>query len=70
MTNYAQYLTPISSGGFSCNGCGAPLEKGSLFCDCADNLYKICHSGGDCGAIYCEECVKNSTFETHICENE
>lgn len=59
MADYTQYLSPIPNSGFSCDGCGAPLDKGSLFCDCAD-----------CGAIYCAECVKNGTFEAHTCEDE
>ena len=59
MADYTKCLMPIPSSGFSCNGCGAPLEKGSLFCDCTE-----------CGAIYCAECVKNGIFEAHTCENE
>ena len=59
MADYTQYLTPIPSSGFRCNGCCTPLDKGSLFCDCAD-----------CGAIYCAECVENGTFEAHTCEDE
>ena len=51
MADYTQYLSPIPNSG--------PLDKGSLFCDCAD-----------CGAIYCAECVKNGTFEAHTCEDE
>lgn len=57
MADWIRCLTPISSSGFSCSG--TPLEKGRLFCECSD-----------CGAIYCEECVKNGMFEAHTCENE
>lgn len=56
--DYTQYLEPIFSSGYSCNGCGASLVKGDLSCVCPD-----------CGAIYCAECVKDGTFETHSCEN-
>lgn len=59
MIDYTKYLTPISGGGYSCNGCGQPLEEGDLFCACTD-----------CGAVYCEKCVKNGTFEAHNCDNE
>ena len=59
MADYTQHLTPIPNSGFSCDGCGASLNKGSLFCGCAD-----------CGAIYCAECVENGTFEAHTCEDE
>lgn len=31
MADYTQYLMPIPNSGFSCDGCGAPLNKGSLF---------------------------------------
>lgn len=59
MIDYSKYLNPISMCGFSCNGCGWPLDEDSLVCVCKD-----------CGAVYCEECVKTGVFETHTCDNE
>lgn len=59
MCDFTKYLTPIPNGGFSCNSCGQPIEKGGLFCDCPE-----------CGAIYCEKCVKDGTFEAHTCASK
>lgn len=59
MIDYAKYLAPIPNSGFNCNGCGNPIEKGGLFCACAD-----------CGAIYCQICTGDGTFENHACEKE
>ena len=51
MIDYTKYLAPIPSSGFNCNGCGNPIEKGGLFCTCAD-----------CGAMYCQTCVRDGTL--------
>lgn len=42
-----------------CSWCWEPINKGSLFCDCAD-----------CGAIFCEKCANDGSFEEHKCEEE
>lgn len=57
--NYEQFLKPINSRMFSCNGCFAQLIPTDLAIDCAD-----------CGAVYCEKCVRNGTMDDHICEDD
>lgn len=53
---YVKYLKPMGSSFYACNGCGKPLKEGDLACDCAE-----------CGGMYCEDCVRDGTFENHSC---
>lgn len=55
---YVKYLKPIGNNFYACNGCGKDLREGDLVCDCAE-----------CGAMYCEECVRDGTFENHDCQD-
>lgn len=57
--NYEKYLRPIGTELFSCDHCGKPLHREDLFVDCAD-----------CGAIFCENCVKSGALNEHICEED
>lgn len=57
--DYTKYLTPIGQAGLFCAGCGRYLKATDLVVDCPD-----------CGAIYCESCVRDGTFENHSCEDE
>lgn len=55
--DYTKYLKPIKSKMFSCYCCGKSLKENDLVVDCAD-----------CGAIFCEECVRNGEMNNHKCE--
>jgi hypothetical protein len=43
---------------YSCSCCGKPLQEDDLVVDCAD-----------CGAIFCEECVRNGKVKSHECDD-
>ena len=55
--DHTKNLKPIGTNGFSCDHCGKPLR--------VDDLALCCP---DCGAVFCEDCVKDGAFETHSCE--
>ena len=55
--DYTKYLRPIRSRFYSCVCCGKNLKEDDLAVDCAD-----------CGAIYCEECVRNGEMNNHECD--
>lgn len=57
--DYAKFLSPIRCNGFSCTCCGRPLKVDDLMVSCAD-----------CGAIFCEECVRNGEVENHECDDD
>lgn len=57
--DYTKYLAPIGNRFYSCSCCGKHLKENDLGLDCAD-----------CGAIFCEECVRNGEVEGHECEND
>ena len=57
--DYTKYLKPIGSDLFSCNCCGKQLHREDKVADCAD-----------CGAIFCEACVKAGALNDHVCENK
>lgn len=56
--DYTKYLTRISCGFYSCSCCGKSLKENDLVVDCSD-----------CGAIFCEECVRNGEVEKHQCDD-
>ena len=56
--NYIKDLEPMSTNGFGCVHCGKPIRKGDLALCCPD-----------CAAIFCEDCVRDGTFENHSCED-
>jgi hypothetical protein len=45
--------------GMGCSCCGCAIPVGALFLDCAD-----------CGAIFCEDCVNDGSFDNHCCEDD
>lgn len=51
-------LVPIRMSGFACAFCGQTLNIGDLHVVCPD-----------CGALFCEDCVKDKTFADHYCGN-
>ena len=55
--NYTNHLTRIGSRMYSCSCCGRALNEDDLVVDCAD-----------CGAIFCEECVRDGEINSHECE--
>lgn len=55
--DYTKFLRPIGSKFYSCSCCGKGLKEDDLVVDCAD-----------CGAIYCEECVRNGEMSVHLCD--
>lgn len=57
MIDSVRHMLPIPCNGFGCNECGLILKKGDLACICAD-----------CGAVFCERCVKNDALDAHCCE--
>ena len=57
--DYTKFLKPIGSGLFSCSCCGTSLKENELVVACAD-----------CGAIFCEQCVRNGEVNNHECEDE
>ena len=57
--DYTKYLKPIKSRMFNCSFCGKSLKETDLVIDCAD-----------CGAIFCEDCVRNGEIEAHECEED
>lgn len=56
--DHTKDLWPISHGGCACVACATGLKPGDLHLDCPD-----------CGAIFCESCVQDGTFEGHKCED-
>ena len=55
--DYTKNLTKIGMNGFSCSECGKELKPSDKVCACAD-----------CGAIFCEDCVRAGRLENHECE--
>lgn len=43
----------------ACCACGAPVDAG--------NYYAVC---SDCGGVFCENCVRDGTYENHDCEED
>lgn len=58
-SKYTRFLRPIGSTLFSCYNCGKHLSREDLAVDCAD-----------CGAVFCEDCVKSGALDEHICEDD
>ena len=58
-SKYTRFLRPIGSTLFSCCNCGKHLRREDLAVDCAD-----------CGAVFCEDCVKSGALDEHICEDD
>lgn len=58
-SKYTRFLRPIGSTLFSCCNSGKHLRREDLAVDCAD-----------CGAVFCEDCVKNGALDEHICEED
>ena len=56
--DYTVDLYPIMHHGFECANCGKPLKPGDPHLDCPD-----------CAAIFCEDCVRDGTFENHRCDD-
>lgn len=52
-------LRPIGSNFYSCANCGKSLTVECKVLDCAD-----------CGAIFCEQCVRDGSFESHQCSED
>ena len=57
---YELAISTIPYGYCACAGCGKPLERNK-------SLVVICP---DCGAMFCEDCATNGTFDDHDCEVE
>lgn len=51
-------LVTATHGGMGCAHCGTTIKPGDKYADCAD-----------CGAIFCENCVRDGTYEHHDCED-
>lgn len=51
-------MKAIGINGFSCSCCCKDLKPKDKVCVCTD-----------CGAIFCEEYVKDGYFENHECDN-
>lgn len=56
--DYTKYLRHMGNRFYSCSCCGKHLTEKDLGLDCAD-----------CGAIFCEECVRNGEVENHVCDD-
>ena len=50
-------MKKIGAYGFSCAECGEDLKP--------DDRVEVC---ADCGAIFCEQCVKNGALANHECD--
>lgn len=50
-------MKKIGVEGFACSNCGELLHK--------DDVVEAC---SDCGAIFCEECVKEGALKSHECD--
>ena len=50
-------MKKIGSEGFACANCGQLLHS--------DDMVEVC---ADCGAIFCQECVEDESFENHSCD--
>lgn len=50
---------PIGVAGFSCDHCGKDLKPEDKVLACSD-----------CGALFCEDCVRAGAFDDHECEDE
>lgn len=57
--NYTKSLRPAHTRGFGCFCCGRSIDYNDLFLDCPD-----------CAAIFCEQCVRDGSFEAHSCEDD
>ena len=57
--DYTKYLSRIGSRFYSCVCCGKSLKEDDLVVACAD-----------CGAIFCEKCVRDGEVENHECDDD
>ena len=56
--DYTKSLETATHGGMGCAHCGTSIKPGDKYADCAD-----------CGAIFCEKCVRDGILEHHDCED-
>ena len=56
---YLKCARPIGSRGCACCGCHKALAPEDKVVDCPD-----------CAGIFCEDCIKDGTFDEHECEED
>ena len=57
--NLRKMLSPIGSNMYSCSCCGKSLKAKDMTLCCSD-----------CGAVFCESCAMDGSFESHQCDDD